>query len=146
MARDAAAARVGAGDAGAVPGRAPAAVGRLLQHRQLFLVMDHGYEAVPCDLHQLVGAKKTLQQDDRLGDARLAQLHRFVEAGDAEAVRRLERALPERRARNGRDTGAHDQIAPPRRAPVGQDDAGNGPFVVDPEELVDRVRAARCTP
>jgi hypothetical protein len=30
--------------------------------------------------------------------------------------------------------------------PVGQDDAGNRPFVVDPEELVDRVRAARLTP
>ena len=68
-----------------------------------------------------------------------------VDGFEPHAIDRLNGARPDGRKRNG-GAGNDDWIAPPCATPVGQDDARNGSLVIDPEQLVDRVRAPRRPP
>ena len=58
----------------------------------------------------------------------------------------LKSVSPDGAKRDGRDTGNDDGIAPPCSTPVRQYDGRNGSLVIDPEEVVDRVRAPRRSP
>ncbi|HYT79587.1 MAG TPA: hypothetical protein VEQ37_10105 [Actinomycetota bacterium] len=55
-------------------------------------------------------------------------------------------AGPDGGQRNGGNSRDDDGIAPPSSIPVRQYEARNGPFVIDPEELVNRVREPRRAP
>ena len=72
---------------------------RLLQRRELPLLVDHDGKALLRRAGQVVGALHALQQKQRLGDAGPAQFQRFVEEADREPGRQVgERARHGHRA------------------------------------------------
>jgi len=69
-----------------------------------------------------------------------------VDGVELELVYGFDRACPDDGKRSCRETGNDDGITAPTITPVREDDAGDRPVVVDPEALVDPVRAPRRSP
>ena len=97
----------------------------------------------PCISRSLVGHEAGGgQQPQQIG---VVVTRQHLDGFHSQAFDRLESTRPDGCKRNA-GAGDDDRIAAPCSTPVGQDDARDGPLVVEPEELFDRVRGSRRAP